>query len=62
MSRDSPEVAAARIEVERSRARLMSTAHELQGRLSPSTLTRDAWEGAKSKGADLVEDAVDAVR
>jgi len=62
VSRDSPEVAAARIEVERSRARLMSTAHELQGRLSPSTLTRDAWEGAKSKGADLVEDAVDAVR
>ena len=23
---------------------------------------RDAWEGAKEKGADLAEDAVDAVR
>ena len=40
----------------------MASAHELQERLSPKTLTRDAWEGAKSKGADLVEDAVDAVK
>ena len=60
--RDSPEVAAARIEVERSRSRLMATAHELQERLSPKVLARDAWQGAKEKGADLAEDAVDAVR
>ena len=60
--RDTPEIAAARIEAERSRARLMATAHELQDRLSPKTLARDAWEGAKIKGADLAEDAVDAVR
>lgn len=53
---------AARIEVERARARLMGSAHELQDRLSPRTLARDAWEGAKGKGADLAEDAVDAVR
>ena len=59
---DSAEVAAARVEAERSRARLMASAHELQERLSPRTLTRDAWQGAKEKGADLVEDAVDAVR
>ena len=59
---DGPQIEAARIEVERSRARLMSTAHELQERLSPKTLARDAWEGAKVKGADVVEDAVDAVR
>ncbi len=59
---DSPQVAAARIEVERSRARLMSTAQELQERLSPKVLARDAWEGAKDKGADLAEGAVDAVR
>lgn len=59
---DSPQVAAARIEVERSRARLMSTAHELQERISPRTLARDAWQGARNKGADLAEDAVDAVR
>jgi len=59
---DSPQIAAARIEVERSRARLMDTAQELQERLSPKTLARGAWAGAKEKGADLAEDAVDAVR
>ena len=53
---------AARIEVERTRARLMGSAQELQDRLSPKTLARGAWEGAKDKGADLAEDAVDAVR
>lgn len=60
--RDTPEIAAARIEAERSRARLMGTASELQDRLSPKTLASNAWEGAKIKGADLAEDAVDAVR
>ena len=59
---DGPEIAAAKAEVERSRSRLMATAHQLQDRLSPKRLTRDAWQGAKEKGADLAEDAVDAVR
>ena len=59
---DSPEIAAARIETERRRARLMATAQELQVRLSPGTLAKGAWKGAKEKGADLAEDAVDAVR
>lgn len=58
----TPEITAAKSEVERSRSRLMSTAHELQERLSPKTLARGAWQGAKEKGADLAEDAVDAVR
>ena len=43
------------------RARLMATAQELQDRLSPKTLAKGAWQGAKEKGADLAEDAVDAV-
>lgn len=60
--KDTPEIAAARIEAERRRARVMATAHELQERLSPKTLARGAWQGAKEKGADLAEDAVDAVR
>ena len=60
--RDTPEIAAARIDVERSRARVMATAHELQERLSPRTLARNTWQGAKEKGADLAEDAVDAVK
>lgn len=59
---DTPEVAAARIEVERSRGRLMATAHQLQDRLSPKVLAGNAWQGAKEKGADLAEDAVDAVK
>ena len=62
MKPDSPEVVAMKLEAERRRARLLGTAHELQDRLSPRTLTKNAWEGAKSKGADLAEDAVDAVR
>ena len=59
---DTPQIAAARVEAERARARLMETARELQERLSPGTLAHNAWEGAKSKGADLAEEAVDAVR
>jgi ElaB/YqjD/DUF883 family membrane-anchored ribosome-binding protein len=59
---DSPQVEAARIEVEHTRARLMSAAHELQERLKPKVLAKDAWQGAKEKGAELAEDAVDAVR
>ena len=62
MSNDTPEVTAARIETERARARLMQSAHRLQDRLSPRTLARGAWEGAKEKGADMAENAVDAVR
>jgi len=59
---DTPEIAAARMEVEHSRARVMATAHELQERLSPRTLAKGALQGAKEKGADLAENAVDAVR
>jgi hypothetical protein len=59
---DSPEVAAARVEVQRSRARVMATAQELQERLSPKMLAKGAWQGAKEKGADLAENTVDAVK
>ena len=59
---DSPQIAAAKLEVERTRAQVMSTAHELQDRISPKTLARNTWQGAKEKGADLAEDAVDAVK
>ena len=62
MSRDTPEVTAARFEADRARSQLMSTAHRLQARISPGTLASNAWEGAKDKGADLAENAVDAVR
>ena len=60
--KDTPEIVAARAEVDRSRARVMATAHELQERLSPKTLARNTWQGAKEKGADLAENTVDAVK
>ncbi|MDV3257570.1 MAG: DUF3618 domain-containing protein [Sphingomonas sp.] len=58
---DSPRITAARIEVARTRAALLETAHELQARLQPKTLASEAWEKAKDKGADIAEGAVDAV-
>jgi hypothetical protein len=59
---DTPQITAARAEVDRRHARLMATAHELQERLSPKTLARGAWQGAKEKGADLAENTVDTVK
>jgi len=59
---DTPEVAAARFEADRARSQLMTTAHRLQARVSPGTLAQNAWEGAKDKGANLAENAVDVVR
>jgi hypothetical protein len=55
-------VTAARIDAERARGRMIDTAQELQARLSPATLANDAWSGAKAKGADLADNAVDAVK
>jgi hypothetical protein len=62
VSGETPKVVAARFEADRARAQLMSTAHRLQARISPGTLASNAWEGAKDKGANLAENAVDAVR
>ena len=62
MTRDTPEIVAARFEAERARSHLMGTAHRLQARISPGALAQNAWEGAKDKGASLAENAVDAVR
>ena len=52
----------AQANVAEAREALIDTARELQQRLAPRTLARDAWESAKVKGADLAEDAVDAVK
>ncbi len=59
---DSPEILAARADAEQAKSQLMATIEELQQRIAPRTLAREAWDGAKSKGADMAEDAVDAVR
>lgn len=65
---DSSEVAAARIEVERRRARVLEALAAVERpftsflhQLTPKHIMREAWNGAKEKGADLAEDAVDAV-
>lgn len=55
-------IAAAETEVERAREQLVATARELAQMLAPKTIARNVWEGAKVKGADLAEDAVDAVK
>ena len=69
MNEESAKVAEARRKAEQARARFWGTfdeildyAQRLQDKLAPSHLARDAWEAAKSKGADVAEDAVDAVR
>lgn len=59
---DRHKVAAAEIEVERTRAALLETVNELLERFQPHNLVEDLWEQTKIKGADLAEDAVDAVR
>lgn len=59
---DSPQVLAARADAEQAQQRLVATLHELQQRIAPKALARDAWDGAKSKGAEMAEDAVDAVK
>jgi hypothetical protein len=55
-------IAAAEARAEEARERMLGTARELAQAVAPKTIARNAWEGAKVKGADLAEDAVDAVR
>ena len=62
MSADTPEVVAARIAAERARGRMMDTARELQVRLNPGTIANNAWADAKSRGADMAEQAVGVVK
>ena len=58
----NPRIVAAQANVADAREALIDTARELQQRLQPRTLAREAWESAKVKGADMAEDAVDAVK
>ena len=58
----TPRLLAAQANVAEAREALIDTARELQQRLQPKTLAREAWESAKVKGADMAEDAVDAVK
>jgi hypothetical protein len=55
-------VARAEADVEQARAQLLATIGTIAAMLEPRKLVSEAWETAKDKGADLAEDAVDAVR
>lgn len=68
MTAEAQSVIDARRRAADARARFEATVDEIIGRgedllhsLTPHNLARDAWEAAKSKGADIAEDAVDAV-
>lgn len=68
MSDEPRSVVEARERAAQAQARLFATFDDLLGafkhmqqRFEPSHLARDAWDAAKSKGADMAEDAVDAV-
>lgn len=69
MTAESDSVAEARRNAAQARAKfwasfdeLLDFAQDLQRKLEPSHLAKDAWDAAKSKGADMAEEAVDAVR
>ena len=55
-------LAEAQGEVARSRQQVVGTFHELAELLAPKKIAKNVWESAKVKGADMAEDAVDAVR
>ena len=56
------QVKAAEFRVDRARAKMIATLQELSQQVQPHRLMEEAWEKAKDKGADLAENAVDAVR
>ena len=59
---DSDRIEAAELAVEQARERLVETVQALAEQLEPKRLARELWEDAKDKGADLAEEAVDAVK
>jgi hypothetical protein len=56
------QIRAAEFEVDRARSKMIATLQEISRQLQPHRLMEEAWEKAKDKGADLAENAVDAVR
>lgn len=54
-------IKAAEFEVDRARAKLLGSLNDVTRQFEPHRLMQEAWEKAKDKGADLAEDAVDAV-
>jgi len=59
---DEQRILAAEQKVDEARDRLLDTLYDLAEQLEPKKLVRELWEDAKVKGADLAEEAVDAVK
>jgi hypothetical protein len=55
-------LAVAEFAAEAARERFLDSFHELVRHLEPKRLAKGLWEDAKVKGADLAEEAVDAVK
>ena len=62
MTEDEARIAAAQRSVERARERMIETAQGLARQVEPGRIARGLWHDAKDKGADLAEEAVDAVK
>ena len=54
-------VRAAELEVQRKRATLLADMNAVSQQFEPHRLMQEAWDKTKDKGADLAENAVDAV-
>ncbi len=59
---DPERIAAAERASEAARERFVDSIQALAKQLEPKRLARELWEDAKDKGADLAEEAVDAVK
>jgi hypothetical protein len=55
-------IAAATRASDEARERFVESIQALAQQLEPKRLARELWEDAKDKGADLAEEAVDAVK
>ena len=62
MTEDEARIAAAERSAERARERMIETAQTLARQVEPGRIARGLWADAKDKGADLAEEAVDAVK
>ena len=59
---EARDLAAAEDEVERAKEQMLGTVRDISRQLQPHHLVAELWEDAKIKGADLAEEAVDAVK
>lgn len=59
---DRDDIVQAEDAVEDARETMLGTVHEIARQLAPRHLVGELWEDAKVKGADLAEEAVDAVK